>query len=398
MGRISTTSVTLTDLELRSLKGREDGRYEVFDAKISGFAVRITPSGSKSFVVLYRQQGRQRRLTLGRYPVLSLADARRMALDALNGVAHGADPQQTKIDRRNRFGFAQAVESFLELHCTRRNRASTATHAASTLRRHFTARWATRDIREIRRVDVHAVIDQLMRNGRPASANRALAVVRKFFNWCIERSLIESSPCSGIKMPTPKRSRDRVLDDDELAAVWHAASETDYPYGAIVRLLILTAQRRHEVAGMRWSELDLDAATWSIPETRTKNGRPQHIPLSPPAVEMLKGLPQFDKDHVFPAVGKSDNAFSGFSKCKARLDASTDVRPWTLHDLRRTVATGMARLGVAPHVVERILNHVSGSLGGVAGIYNRFGYLPEMREALERWAAHIAKLAPPSTT
>ena len=196
------SQITLTDLELRSLKGRTE-RYEVYDAKIPGFGVRVSPSGIKSFVLLYRQKGRARRLTLGRYPVVSLADARRLAFDALNGVAHGSDPQQDKLDRRNRYGFQQAAEAFLEMHCARRNRASTAVQAASTIRCHFTPRWSNRDVR--------AILDGLMRQNMPSSANRSLAVIRKFFNWCLERSLIEISPCNGVKMPAGTRSRDRVL-------------------------------------------------------------------------------------------------------------------------------------------------------------------------------------------
>jgi integrase len=384
---------TLTDLSIRGLMPWGDGRFEVFDAKVPGFAIRVFPSGIKSFVLLYRQKGRLRRLTLGRYPILSLAEARKMAQAALNSVAHGDDPQQEKENARNGFAFDETVETFLRTHCARFNRASTAQETARLLNAQFVNRWGRRDLREITRSEVVAVLDRIVAKGAPSAGNHALSAIRKFFNWCVERGLIEISPCTAIKKPTPHRSRDRVLADHELAAIWRSANSAGYPYGSIVQLLILTAQRRGEVTGMRWRDIDFEKFTWSIPAERTKSNRQQILPLVPAAMRILTSLPKFDGDQVFPAQGESRNAFSGFSKSKRRLDESCGVMDWTVHDLRRTAATGMAKLGVPPHVVERVLNHVSGSLGGVAGIYNRFGYLPEMQAALERWADHVAELA-----
>ena len=165
-----------------------------------------------------------------------------------------------------------------------------------------------------------------------------------------------------------------------------------YPYGSIVLLLILTGQRRNEVSGMKWSELDADAGFWSMAAERTKNGHAHQIPLLPMAAEILAGLPRQNPTFLFPARGNSDVSFSGFSKLKSRLDDASGVDNWTLHDLRRTTATGLASLGIALHVVEKLLNHVSGSFGGVAGIYNRFQYVPEMRDALTKWEAHLQAL------
>lgn len=387
---------TLTELRLKTLKplhdetGNGGRRYEVFDAKIPGFAVRVSPTGTKTFVLFYRQQGKQRRLTLGRYPVLSLAEARREAYAALNKVTQGIDPQRGKDERRKSYRFDEAVETFLDMHCQRRNRDNTIAQAANTLRQHYATKWEHRDVREIKRADVLKVLDRLMQERKPAAANRSLAVIRKFFNWCAERGLIDDNPCSGLKTPASQKSRDRVLEEQELRVVWRAAAEIGYPFGAIVQLLILTGQRRNEVAAMRWSEIDLDGATWSLPADRTKNDRPHVVPLSSAALQLLAGLPNFGEGFVFPAQGNCGRPFSGFSKSKHRLEIRSETSDWTLHDLRRTVATGMAKLGVAPHVVERILNHTTGTLGGVAGVYNRFGYLPEMRAALDQWAAYVA--------
>jgi integrase len=204
----------------------------------------------------------------------------------------------------------------------------------------------------------------------------------------VATGLIERNILIGTKRPQPEQQRDRVLDEAELRAVW-LASDPSSDYGAIIRLLLLTGQRREEVGGMRWPELDLDRARWTLPPERTKNRRPHHIPLSKQAVAILAARPRIEgREAVF---GRSDGkGFSGWSKCKQRLDADVALaRPWVVHDLRRTVVTGMAEIGVAPHVIEATVNHVSGHKGGVAGIYNRATLMPERKVALQRWADHL---------
>ncbi|MEZ5817407.1 MAG: site-specific integrase [Hyphomicrobiaceae bacterium] len=204
--------------------------------------------------------------------------------------------------------------------------------------------------------------------------------------------MLETSPCQGIKKPANNNSRERVLDADEMAAVWKGADLVGYPFGPIVKLLILTAQRRNEVSQMQWSQIDFEAATWSLPSELTKNKRPHVVPLAPVALALLKSMPRMTSDYVFPARGEHPT-FAHFSRGKSRLDALAGVSEWTLHDLRRTAATHMAQLGVAPHVIERLLNHVSGTFGGVAGVYNRFQYLDEMRAALTLWQDRVVKSA-----
>ena len=202
----------LTDLSIKGLKPRGNTIYDTFDSKVPGFAIRVFPSGSKSFVLLYRVQGRLRRLTLGRYPVLTLAEAPKLAHRALNGVAHGADPQQKKSEeRRGGIDFDQTVDTFIATHCARFNRATTAAETARVLRTQFVKRWDKRDIREIKRADIVAVLDRIVAQGSPSAANHALSAIRKFFNWAVERGMIEISPCVAVKKPTPQRSRDRVL-------------------------------------------------------------------------------------------------------------------------------------------------------------------------------------------
>ena len=218
------------------------------------------------------------------------------------------------------------------------------------------------------------------------TAARARAALSAMFNWAIREGFeIQANPVAGTNRPAEPRSRSRVLSDDELARVWRACGDNDY--GRIIRLLILTGQRREEVGGMQWSELTLPAGVWIIPAARTKNHREHTVPLAASAQALLPA----------PRSGPclfGRRGFSAWSKSKIALDARAQIRDWRVHDLRRTVATGMAdRLGVLPHIIETVLNHVSGHQAGVAGVYNRARYADSVRDALARWAEHVAAIA-----
>jgi integrase len=379
----------LTELSIRNLTPKGNARTEVWDERLPGFGIRVSPTGTKSFILMYRAGGRKRRITLGRYPILSLADARRRALIALAQVANGADPQP---ERSGGEGFGEVVAEFVRSHCAIHNRENTAREIERLLKVRFISAWHDRNIREIRTGDIIAVLDGILEAGTPGAANHAYAAIRRFFNWCVERGLLEVSPCARLQRPAPEQSRERTLTDEELAAIWRACEEVGYPYSQIVRLLILTMQRRNEVVGSSWSEIDLDQRLWTIPSVRTKTNRAHTLPLSACAVAIISSVPKIDDHFLFPARGNNERTFSGFAKLKRRLDAASGVSAWTLHDLRRTGATAMARLDIPPHVIERILNHSTGTLGGVAGIYNRFKYLPDMRRALSTWAEFVAAL------
>jgi integrase len=383
---------SLTDVLIRQLRAREGERVEAWDDKVSGLGIRVSPAGTKSFVLLYRLNGQSKRMTLGRYPILSLADARRMASEALFKITHGENPQAEKEAARTFPRFDDTLDEFVRLHCNRQNREATARETERLLRARFLLPWATRDIRTITKHDVLVVLDAIVEDGKPSAANHAFAAVRKMFSWCLQRGIVDASPCAGIGAPSAAKERDRVLDADELVAVWMAADATGYPYGSIVKLLVLTAQRRSEVTAMRWPEIDAVNQIWALPPERTKNARAHQVPLPPLAQALIAELPRLNATYVFPARGNDAESFSGFSKLKRKLDEVSKVTNWTLHDLRRTTATGLAQLGVAPHVVEKLLNHSTGTFGGVAGIYNRFQYVPEMREALSKWETHLQAL------
>ncbi|WP_060845803.1 tyrosine-type recombinase/integrase [Methylobacterium ajmalii] len=234
----------------------------------------------------------------------------------------------------------------------------------------------------------------------PIHANRTFAALRKMFGWAVERGILEASPAEGLKPPSPEIARDRVLSDVELAAVWRAAGEIGYPFGSFIQVLILTGQRRSEVLDAEWREISLDERMWTIPRQRAKNDRAHAVALSAPAVEILEALPRIGKPSRFLFTTTGDTPFSGVSKASERLNrlaaghmpADQPIEPWRLHDLRRTFASGCARLGVGVHVVEKALNHTSGTFGGIVGVYQHHDFAEERRTAMEVWGQHVQAL------
>lgn len=382
----------LTDIAIKRARPPAAGQIEIWDSAIPGFGVRVTAKGARSFVLLYRYQRHPRRWTLGRYPALSLADARQMASDALTKLEAGKDPQADEASPAAA-SFADTLERFFTTYCDHQNKPSTAAETRRNMTATFLKPWKNRSLASLTRADALAITDRLMAQGRPSAARHAHAHARKFFAWCVERGLMEASPMATLKPPVRARNRARALSLAELAVVYEAADRIGYPFGTIVKLLILTGQRRGEVSGMAWSEIDLEAATWTIPAERSKNGRAHALPLAPIALDIIGTMPRLSDRFAFPARGNDEATFSGWSKAKKDLDVMTGVESWTLHDLRRSMATRLAALGVPPHVVERILNHAGGTFAGVAGVYNRFEYGDEMRAALGQWEAVLMSAA-----
>ena len=268
------------------------------------------------------------------------------------------------------------------------------------LDREVTPKWRGRKIQDIARRDVVEVLDGLMDRGVGRMTNMVFSVLRKLFRWCVERDVIAVSPCTGMRPPCPEASRDRVLNDGELKRFWAATDALGYPFGPMFKLLLVTGQRLGEVAGIIWTEIHLDERIWSLPRQRAKNDRAHEVPLSDLAIEIVESLPKSDRETalVFTTTGKTP--VSGFSRAKRHLDAAMRVQPdqqaippWTLHDLRRTVATGMQRLGITPQVTEAVLNHKSGTIRGVAAVYARHDYAQEKRDALDAWAQRLVSVA-----
>ncbi len=235
-------------------------------------------------------------------------------------------------------------------------------------------------------MDVVSAVEQ---RGAPVAANKVLKAIKTFLRWCVGRAVLDRSPADDIPMPTKEVARDRVLTDDELARVILSARQIGEPYGGIVELLALTGQRREEVARCVWEEIDLDGRMWSLPNQRTKNAKAHIVHLSDQAIVVLKQAKKQGK-FVFSVAGT--HPFQDFSNGKRELDALSGVTGWRLHDLRRTCVSGMASLGIAPHVADKILNHQSGTISGVAAVYQRHQFLAERKGALEKWGAHVAQI------
>ncbi len=390
-------------------------RREVPDGYVRGLYFVIQPSGLMSWACRYRLGNRTRKYTIGSYPAVGLVSARKLARDALEKVAGGVDPYDIKKAARqppDRDLVERVVDTFIERHAKPNTRPATAAETERSLKKEVVGRWKGRRLSTITKADVHEMLDEIVDRGSPILANRLLATFRKCCGWSVDRGLIPSNPCDGVKPPAVSKSRDRVLSDGELRRIWRACGRLDYPFGPLVRLLIITAQRRDEVAGMTWAELDQAARLWVLPRERAKNDVEHPVPLSVSALAIIAGLPCFSTGDdagdaklpgfLFTTTGTSH--VTGFSKAKIMLDrivaadGGEALPQWTLHDLRRTAATGLARLGVNLPVIERILNHISGSFGGVAGIYNRHTFADEMRHALDAWAGFVERLeAEPGT-
>jgi integrase len=366
-----------------------------WDDSLAGFGLKVTPRGRKVFIVLYRTKdgfSRLRKYTIGPYGQITLAIARITAQKVLAARLEGKDPAGEKRRLRQKV-IRDAVEDVVADYRLRHvNAIRSASETNRILDREVLKRWKGRSIHEITRPDVLKLLDEIVDRGSPGMANRVFTVVRALFNWAIGRGILERSPCAGLSKPSQGRSRDRVLSDDELRAVIFAARQADRPFGAIVELLALTGQRRNEVASMTWQELDLANGLWAIPGERAKNGRPHVVHLSTRALELIK-MQAKSRDLVFPTL--SGKPFMAFSKAKPQLDQKCGVNNWVLHDLRRTVVSGMAALGVAPHVADKILNHQSGTISGIAAVYQRHEFLTERKAAIELWAIHISGLLQP---
>ncbi len=312
-------------------------RREIPDRLLPGLYLIVQPSGAKSWAVRYRRYGRPCKHTLGRYPAIDLAAARKLASAALRAVGEGRDPNRER--RHARVTKADSIEAiaaqFIELHCNRHNRERTAEETKRLLDLHVLQRWRGRLAREITRRDVLDLLDRIVDGGTPIAANRTLSAVRKMFNWTIARDILTASPCAGVRPPTLERSRDRVLSDDELKLIWQAAGQVGSSFGSLVRLLMLTGQRRNEVAGMQWSELHLHARLWTLPRERVKTDQPHQVPLGAAALAILESMPRI-ADSRFVSTTTGVTPSNGYSKGKRKLDAllPSDMPAWRLHDLR----------------------------------------------------------------
>jgi integrase len=429
----------LTTKFLDAMKPPPDGRrLAIADGALPGFACRVSKRGRIYFSFRYRIGNQQQRVALGKYPAISLADARDKAREIINTLDKGIDPIEAHriAAAAHEYTLGEVAEKFFTDYLKARMRRS-AGDVERLMRNDLISALGKRPIKSIERRDIRNLLEKALNRARESAAkrvlnkaaedekaraeeegrtaniqsaqiaageaankasqgagynaNRLLAHARKFFNWAMEQDYVSANPCAGLKKLKEEIARDRVLSDEEIVAVWNACEDTGI-MGDVTKLLFLTGARLGEVSGMRWSELDETAGMWRLPRERTKNGREHSVPLPAKARAIILAQARIENcDYVFSTTGHS--SYSGFSKFKRALDSKTWIAmPWRMHDIRRTVASGMAALGSSPHVVEAVLNHASGTVSGIAAVYNRYRYENEKRIALQMWADHVDRI------
>ena len=423
---MATGRITQKRVETLAEAARRDGaRLYLWDSELKGFGVMATPNGVISYVIQYRLGGRgapSRRGVIGRHPALKPESARTVAKTKLGQVAAGVDVVQERLDQRRKLS-AETFSDALDLYGVTKARLRSWPEAKRCIELNAGSALISRPIVTITRGDIGAAVDRTAARS-PAVARGFFAYMRPFFKWCTERGIIDVNPMASLSSPPTMPKRNRVLSDDEIRAFWKATGDLGYPFGPLLRVLLLTGQRREEVGGLDVREIDRRAATWTIPGRRTKNGKDHLVDLSPVALQILSGTGKteglcFTTTVTTPPLRVSrrkgptepvQRPPSGFTRAKARLDklmlgvlresAERRGEPadhialphWRIHDLRRTAATGMAALGYAPHIVERVLNHLSGVNSGLVRVYQHHEYREERKAALLAWSARVIEL------
>jgi integrase len=376
--------VQFTDLAIRALKPPATGYAYVWDSALRGFGVRLSAnSGSKTFCVLI---GKGRRQTIGKYgprpPDITLADAREAARRIL------AEKTLGKV-RPTHTAFDDALDAFLK-DCETRLRPIT----VRLYRRYLTSYFpfGRKSVGDIEPREIVRRLNPL----KPSEKEHAHRTGRTFFRWCVGQHILDRSPMETIARPPLGQPRERVLSDEELKAVYSTARKAQNAFPRLICLLIHTGCRRGELTQLQWAHIGPDVI--ALPGEITKNRRNHTFPIGPRTQSLIATFPRIaDNPYVFPAAretfkGIATTVMTGYSEAKRDFDKACGVTGWTLHDLRRTFSTGLASLGVAPHIIERLINHTTGVISGVSATYNRFAYMPEMREAVGKWEAHLAAL------
>jgi integrase len=368
------------------------GQRELFawDSDLAGYGLRLQGK-RRTYVVQYRAGSRTRRATIGTTDRLTPTQAREAARKVLARVALGEDPQGEKATQRTAAErtFRKVVDAYLADKQPKLRPASLKVTKLYLTGPYFRPLHAT-GINDITHPDIAARLSAITRKHSAHTAAAARRAASALFKWAMEEGWATANPVIGTRKPADPKPRSRVLSDAELVAIWRACGDDDF--GRVVRLLILTGCRRSEVGGMRWSEIDLDAGTWTLPEERSKNHRAHTITLPPAALALVGSIRLSNRDHLFGA--RAECGYTNWDYDRAALDRRLDgaAKPWRLHDIRRTVATRMAEIGIQPHIIEAVLNHYGGHRAGTHGVYNRSPYEREVKAALARWSEHVLAL------
>jgi integrase len=386
MPRPAKYALGFNERSLRALRAA-GGRVDYMDLGLRGFGLTVRPTGRKTFFVRYRLRRGEGRITLGDYPGVPLAEARSAAKEVLGRVARGEDPQTERQEKRAARSFGELAQSYIEVHAKRRKR--TWEEDERILRRDLLPAWGRLVASEIRRRDVAALVDGIVGRGAPVMANRVRALASKIFAFALEREIVEFNPVAGLPPQGEERSRERVLSEEEIRVLWGAWEAEGSMASGIFRVLLLTGQREAEVRGMRWP--DISGAWWTVPPEIVKNKLAHRVYLGAESLVVLAALAERtgSGEWVFASPRRKGAPVVSINKAKERFRASTGIMDWRPHDLRRTAATYMGRLGVSRMAIARVLNHVE---SGVTAVYDRSTGEHEIEEALRVWGNRLDEI------
>lgn len=381
--------IFMSDRSVKALKAPDTPQVEYFDRSLPGFGIRVSSHGRKTWIVMYRIGRRVRRWSLGHYPVIGVAEARSMAKAAQHQIAHGHDPQAEKQEDRGALTFEELTREYMERHSMVHKRPLSQREDRRMINREFLPRWRHWKAKDVKRRHIQELLDDTIARGAPIQANRTFALIRKIYNFAVEREIVEISPCMGMRRPSKPQQRDRVLSYDEIRILWGALDAEPLPVAHLLRLQLLTAQRGGELFHMRWEDLDFTTAWWTIPAMFAKNQRTHRVPLSPQVIAILEARKALANGSpwVFPSP-RIDGPATTIMKDIRRLREAVGFH-FNPRDLRRTAASHMTGMGIPRLTVSKILNHVE---TGVTAIYDRYSYDLEKQRALLAWGAQLERI------
>jgi integrase len=388
MPRPPKNTLQFTDRSIRAIRSTAD-RVDYMDPTLRGFGLMVRPSGTKTFFLRYRRGRIERRLTLGDYPTISLARARKLAQEFLGLVAAGDDPQADRHEQRQAMTFGDLASAYLETRAQRRMVPGTLREEERVVRHDLLPVLRQHLAADIRRRDIALLLDAIVARGAEIQANRTRSVLSRIFAFAVEREIVEYNPVSQLRRPTEEQSRQRVLSEEEIRALWATWEAESSITSTLFRILLLTAQRKQEVAGMRWA--DIERSWWTVPTTLTKNRLAHRVFLAPQTLRLLADLHPLTGtgQHVFSSSRRPGNPLVWITKASLRYRKVTGIPDWRPHDLRRTAATHMGRIGIPRTAIARVLNHVD---RGITAVYDRSTGEPEIEHALKAWDLRLAEI------
>ena len=376
--------MNFTDRSILALKPPDSGQVDYFDEKTPGFGVRVSQKGTKSFFLKYIVNGRQRRMTFGVYPGCKLAEARKAAHNAKHEVRQGNDPSAARQEQRTAPTLKELADEYLDHHA-RDNKRERSWREDERMINAYLRDLYDQKAGDITRGQIKSLLRDIKVRGAPVQANRVLALVRKMYNFGLDEEIVEANPAARIK-PSPEVERDRIYSPDEIRALWGAFTGQT---GSIFKLCLITGQRRGEIAGMRWGEIDFESAEWTVPGERMKSKKVHLVPLSDMALDVLADVSRIDEELVFPSPVRRNQPIRNLQSPAEDVKKASGVEDFRSHDLRRTCGTNITGMGFPRFIMDRVLGHVE---PGVGRRYDRHDYLREKKAALDAWGGKLRRI------